>query len=155
MSPVQVSAKIDYSVRALLELAALPGDGVLSRQELAEAQGIPPRYLEAILAQLRQAGLVVSTRGSSGGYRLARPAGEITVAEVSRAVDGPLTLVQGRRPGQIDYGGTARHLGDLWVGMRAALRSVLESVTLADLVAGDLPVGVRAMLDDPDAWRSR
>ena len=150
-----MSAKIDYAVRALLELAAIGPDEVLSRQDLAAAQAIPSRYLEAILGRLRQPGLVVATRGSAGGYRLARPASEITVAEVSRAVDGPLTLVQGRRPGEIDYVGNARHLGDLWVGMRAAVRSVMEAVSIADLREGNLPRGVQTMVDDPDAWLPR
>ncbi|HKY14770.1 MAG TPA: Rrf2 family transcriptional regulator [Microthrixaceae bacterium] len=126
-----MSAKIDCVVRALFELAAIEPDEVLSRQDLATAQAIPSRYLEAILGQLCQAGLVVATGGAAGGYRLTRPSPEITVAEVSRAVDGPLTLVQGRRRGEIDYVGNARHLGDLWVGMRAAVRSVMESVSIA------------------------
>jgi Rrf2 family protein len=147
---VQVTARIDYAVRALLELAA--GEGRVTRDELAAAQDIPPRYLESILLQLRQAGLVVGQRGSSGGYVLGRPPEEITVAEVSRAVDGPLALVQGQRPEQIRYEGTGANLGELWIGLRAAVRSVLETVTIADLLAGDLPDTVRALVDDPDAW---
>jgi len=147
---VQVTARIDYAVRALLELAA--ADERMTRDELAARQDIPPRYLESILLQLRQAGLVVGQRGAAGGYTLGRPAEAISVAEVSRAVDGPLALVQGLRPEQTSYEGAGRHLGELWVGLRAAVRSVMESVTIADLLAGDLPAGVRALVDDPDAW---
>jgi Rrf2 family protein len=150
---VQVTARIDYAVRALLELAAAD-DRRVTRDELAAAQQIPPRYLESILLQLRQGGLVVGQRGSSGGYRLGRPADTITVAEVSRAVDGPLALVQGLRPEHTRYEGAGQHLGELWVGLRAALRSVLENVTIADLLSGDLPSSVKALTADPDAWRS-
>lgn len=150
---MQVTSRVDYAVRALLELAG--ADGVrMTRDGLAAAQAIPPRYLEGILGQLRQAGLVIGQRGSSGGYMLGRPAEEITVAEVCRAVDGPLTLVQGLRPEQVHYDGASQHLGELWVGLRAALRGVLEAVTVADLQSGDLPQGVRDLTADPDAWRS-
>jgi Rrf2 family protein len=154
MAGVQVTARIDYAVRALLELASRP-DGQATRDELAESQEIPPRYLEMVLSQLRQAGLVTSRRGFSGGYRLARPAAQISVADVSRAVDGPLALVQGRRPEDLRYEGSSRNLSELWVGLRSALRSVLESVTLADLLAGDLPAHVKALADNPAAWRPR
>jgi Rrf2 family protein len=151
---VQVTAKVDYAVRALLELAA--GDkGRMTRDELAAAQHIPPRYLEAILGQLRQAGLVQGQRGSSGGYTLARDADEITIAEISRAVDGPLSLVQGQRPESVTHEGAGAHLVDLWIGLRAAVRSVMEAVTLADVLAGDLPSAVQQLVDDPDAWRPR
>lgn len=150
---MQVTARIDYAVRALLELAGRDGERV-TRDDLADAQGIPRRYLESILLQLRREGLVVGQRGAAGGYRLGRPADRITVADVSRAVDGPLALVQGQRPEHISYDGTSRHLGELWIGLRAAVRSVLESVTLADLLAGRLPPEVAALVADPDAWRS-
>jgi Rrf2 family protein len=151
---VQVTARIDYAVRALLELASRE-DARATRDELAESQDIPPRYLEMVLSQLRQAGIVTSRRGSSGGYQLARPAEEISVADVSRAVDGPLALVQGRRPEELRYEGTSHNLNELWVGLRAALRSVLESVSLADLLSGELPAHVKALADDPAAWRPR
>jgi len=151
--PVQVTARIDYAVRALLELASSEA-GRVTRDELADAQEIPRRYLESILLQLRREGLVVGQRGATGGYRLGRPADQITVADVSRAVDGPLALVQGQRPEHIEYDGTSRHLGELWVGLRAAVRSVMENVTLADLLAGSLPPDVRELVDDPDAWLS-
>jgi Rrf2 family protein len=148
---VQVTARVDYAVRAMLELAARP-DVLVTRDELADVQGIPPRYLEQVLAQLRTSGLVLGQRGSSGGYRLGRPASEITVADVSRAVEGPLTLVQGQRPEQVNYTGTSAHLHELWIGLRAAMRSVLESVTIADLLDGSLPSSVRCLVDDPDSW---
>ncbi len=105
--------------------------------------------------QLRQAGLVIGQRGSSGGYSLGRPADEMSVAEVSRAVDGPLALVQGQRPEDVTYPGACRHLPDLWIGLRAAVRSVLESVTIADLLNDELPRAVRDLVDDPDSWQPR
>ena len=151
---MQVTARVDYAVRALLELAAHP-DGRMTRSELADAQSIPPRYLEAVLSELRTSGLVVGRRGQSGGYRLGRPAAEISVAEISRAVDGPLALVQGQRPEHVSYSGSSEHLHELWICLRAAVRSVLESVTLADLLSGELPPLVRSMVDDPDAWLPR
>jgi Rrf2 family protein len=150
---VQVTSRVDYAVRAVLELAAADGQRT-TRDALADAQGIPPRYLESILMQLRQAGLVVGQRGSAGGYTLARAATEITVADVSRAVDGPLALVQGLRPEQVTYEGVSTHLGELWVGLRAALRAVMEAVTIADLLSGELPAKVKELTADPDAWRS-
>ena len=151
---MQVTARVDYAVRALLELAAR-SDGRLTRDDLASAQHIPPRYLEAILGQLRQAGLVAGQRGASGGYTLGRPADEISIAEVSRAVDGPLSLVQGERPENVSYDGASEHLAELWIGLRAAVRSVLEAVTIADVLAGKLPRAVRRLVEDPDAWRPR
>lgn len=149
-----MTARGDYAVRAMLELASL-GDERLTRDELAERQAIPPRYLEAILIQLRQGGLVVGQRGAAGGYRLTREPAAVSVAEVLRAVDGPLALVQGERPEAVRYDGASEHLADLWVGLRAAVRSVLEEVSLADLVDGRLPASVRDLVDDPDAWRPR
>ncbi len=152
MRGVQVAAKVDYALRALLELAASDA-GRVTRDELATAQDIPPRYLEAVLLQLRQAGLVTGQRGSSGGYSLGRPADEISVAEVSRAVDGPLALVQGQRPERVTYAGTSQHLHELWIGLRAAVRSVMETVTIADLLSGQLPPAVRSLVDEADAWQ--
>jgi len=151
---MQVTAKVDYAVRALVELAA-HGDERLTRDHLASAQQIPPRYLEAVLSQLRQAGLVVGLRGAAGGYTLGRPAAQITIAEVSRAVDGPLALVQGQRPENVRYEGSSGHLPDLWIGLRAAVRQVLESVTIDDVLQGELPDPVRRLVDDPDAWEPR
>lgn len=150
---MQVSAKIDYAMRAMLELAA--SRDRLSRDAIAAMQDIPPRYLETILAQLRQAGLVSATRGAAGGFVLARDASSITVADVSRAVDGPLTLVQGQRPETVSYPGSTRSLQDLWVGLRASMREVMEGVTLDDLVNGNLPAHLRELLAHDDAWLAR
>lgn len=151
---MRVTARADYAVRALLELAASSG-GPLKLDQVAAPQGIPSRFLEHIFADLRRAGLVISQRGSEGGYRLARLAADITVADVMRAVEGPLANVQGVRPEEVRYEGVAEPLRDVWVAMRAALRSVLEQTTLADIAAGALPSGVTDLLDTDDAWAAR
>lgn len=151
---MQVTARVDYAVRALVELAAAP-DQRLSRNDLAAAQQIPTRYLEVVLAQLRQAGLIRAQRGATGGYVLGRPADQITIADISRAVDGPLTLVQGLRPEDVVYEGAAEHLSQLWVGLRAAMRSVLESVSVGDVLRGEWPAAIGTLIEDPDAWRPR
>jgi Rrf2 family protein len=148
---VRVSAKADYAIRAALELAAA-GDGPTKGDRIAQAQEIPPNFLENILADLRNAGIVASRRGAEGGYWLARPADEISLADVIRAVDGPLANVRGVRSEQVEYAGSAEHLRDVWVAVRASLRGVLENVTLADLASGDLPASVRELAADPDAW---
>jgi Rrf2 family protein len=148
---VKVSAKADYAVRAIVELAA-SGDGPTKAERLAQAQDIPLKFLENIMADLRQAGLVRSQRGADGGYWLARPADEISLAQVIRAVDGPLANVRGRRSEEIEYHGSAEPLRDVWVAVRASLRHVLETVTVADVAAGELPPEVAALAADPDAW---
>lgn len=130
---MRVSAKVDYALRALLELAAAP-PGQVTAERLATAQGIPPKFLENILLELRRAELVVSQRGVDGGYRLAKPAGEISVADVVRALEGPIASVRGVRPEEVEYEGPARSLQPLWVELRASMRGVLEQTTLADLV---------------------
>jgi Rrf2 family protein len=151
---MQVSARVDYGTRALAELASRPGQLVTS-EELAELQGIPVKFLEGILTQLRRAGLVLSKRGAEGGYRLARPAAEIAVADVFRALDGPIAAVRGMAPEDMDYPGAAEHLRDVWVATRAALRTVLEQVTLEDVVSGQLPDTARGLLAEPGAWERR
>jgi Rrf2 family protein len=151
---VQISAKADYAVRALTELAA-HGDGPVKGDRLAAAQEIPPKFLEAILAQLRQAGLVQSRRGAEGGYWLARSPSEIRLADIIRAVDGPLASVRGHRPETVAYDGAARRLTEVWVALRASLRVVLEEVTLADLLAGELPPEVEVLAADPAARTTR
>ena len=148
---MRVSAKADYALRATVELAAA-GGGPLKRDALASAQDIPAGFLENILLDLRQADVVRSQRGPEGGYWLARPAGEINLAEVVRAVEGPLASVRGARPGELTFQGSAQPLERLWVAVRASLRSVLESVTLADLAEGRLPEAIAALTDDPEAW---
>ena len=151
---MQVSARLDYAVRALLELAGAAPER-LTRDELAARQHIPAKYLESILSSLRHAGLVRSHRGKEGGFTLGAPAEEITVGAVARVVEGPLTLVQGARPETLDYEGDAAALQSLWVAVRAALRSVLDAVTLEDLLEGQLPTDVARLLDEADAWSPR
>ena len=152
---MQVSARVDYGMRALAELAGRGPDGQATGEELAEIQGLPTKFLEGIMTQLRRAGLVVSKRGADGGFRLGRPAGEIAVADVFRALEGPIASVRGIAPEDLAYEGAAVHLREIWVATRAALRSVLESVTIADLVSGELPEPVRALLVQPGAWERR
>jgi Rrf2 family protein len=152
---VRVSAKTDYAIRAALELAAAASDDKpLKGERIATAQAIPLRFLENILMQLRHAGLVESRRGAEGGYRLARPAAEVTLADVIRAIDGPLAGVGGARPETLGFEGVAAPMRDVWIAVRASLRNVLERVTLAEVIAGDLPGHVRDMLADEDAWVS-
>lgn len=146
---MQVSAKLDYAVRAMLELAAAAPER-RTRDQVAASRAIPGKYLEAILASLRQAGLVRSHRGAEGGYTLATDPGSVTIAAIARAVEGPLTLVQGQRPESVLDG--PEPLAALWVAVRASLRSVLEAVTLADLHDGHLPAEVEALIADGDAW---
>src|SRR5207244_10310302 len=140
---MRITAKADYAVRAAAELAAAQDDGVLVKgEQLARSQSIPQNFLENILTELRRAGIVRTRRGAEGGYQLARPAGEITVADVLRAVEGPLAAVQGVRPDELQYGGAAAELPQVWVALRASLRDVLEHVTLADIAGGRLPAVV-------------
>jgi len=149
---VRVSAKTDYALRAALELAAAPDEKPVKGERIATAQAIPLRFLENILMQLRHAGLVESRRGAEGGYRLARPASEVTLADVIRAIDGPLAGVSGARPESLDFVGVAEPMRDVWIAVRASLRGVLEGVTLADVVGGSLPQHVRDLVADEDAW---
>jgi Rrf2 family protein len=151
---MRISAKADYAVRAGVELAAA-GDGPTKGDAIARAQAIPVKFLENILADLRHAGLVRSQRGVDGGYWLARPAAEITIADVIRAVEGPLASVRGRRPEEIRYDGSAGALVDVWIAVRASLRDVVEHVTLADVAAGNLPARVAELTREPGAWSAR
>jgi Rrf2 family protein len=151
---MQVSARGDYAVRAALGLAsAYPA--TVSAQSLAEEQSMPRKFLEAILADLRRADLVRGLRGVDGGYVLTRPPADISVGQVLRAVDGPLAAVRGLRPEDAMYEGTAAHLQQLWVAVRAAVRNVLDEVSLADLVRGRLPAHVRRLTAAPEAWEPR
>ncbi|MFN8077294.1 MAG: Rrf2 family transcriptional regulator [Kineosporiaceae bacterium] len=152
---MRISAKTDYAVRAAAELAARSEEGWIKTESVATAQQIPLAFLLNILAELRTAGLVQSRRGVDGGYRLARPATEITVADVIRAVDGPLANIAGARPEDMEYGGAATSLRDTWVALRATMRSVLEAVSLADLAQQKLPEHVTGHLNDDDVWRAR
>jgi len=148
---MRVSAKADYAVRAAVELAAAESPPVKG-EAISQAQEIPLKFLENILGELRHAGIVRSQRGTEGGYWLARPAEEITLADVIRAVEGPLASVRGSSPETLKYGGTAKPLGKLWVAVRANLRAVLESVTLADVASGELPGVIDELTTDPAVW---
>jgi len=150
---VYISAKVDYAVRALCTLADADGSPVTA-EALALSQSLPAKFLESILNDMRRAGLLLSQRGADGGYRLSRPASDISVADVIRPLDGPLAEVRGLRPEVTSYEGAAEHLQDVWVAVRASLRSVLEQVTIADIVSGQLPKSVQKLTTDPDAWLS-
>jgi len=151
---MRISAKVDYALRACTELA-LAGDGPTKGDRIAAAQAIPIKFLENILSELRNAGIVATQRGVEGGYWLARPADGVTVADIIRAVEGPLADVRGEAPEDLEYPGPARPLEQVWVATRASVRNVLEHVTLAALVADDLPADITALLDEPDAWSRR
>ncbi len=148
---MRVTARGDYAVRVALELAATDGE-TRKVGELAALQGIPPRFLENILVALRRAGLVHSRRGTEGGFWLALPADQISVADVLRAAVGPLAAIQGFPPVEVSYGGAATGLREVWVAARASLRAVLERVTLADVVGHSLPDQVSKLLVDPESW---
>jgi Rrf2 family protein len=149
---MRVSAKVDYAVRAGVELAAAAAGEPVKGERIAQAQQIPLKFLENILLELKHAGLVHSQRGAEGGYWLARPPDEISLADVIRAVEGPIANVRGLRPEQVEYGGAAEPLREVWIAVRASLRGVLETVTLADLAAGRLPDEVARITADPEAW---
>jgi Rrf2 family protein len=151
---VEISAKSDYAVRALLVLAEHAPDLVKIDVVIGEQQ-LPRKFVEAILGDLRRAGIVRSMRGADGGYALARPAADISIGAVIRAVDGPLAEVRGLRPDEMNYSGLAQHLPGLWVAVRASLRRVLDETSLQQLLTGKLPPHVRKMVDDPGAWARR
>ncbi len=151
---MRVSAKADYAVRAVLELAASANEHPLKRDQISEAQAIPSKFLETILLELKHAGVVKSTRGPEGGYALARPASDVSIADVIRAVDGPMATVRGERVESVEYVGAAQSLLDLWVAVRASLRRVLEATSLQDVADGELPDHVRELTADPEAWIS-
>jgi Rrf2 family protein len=155
MGDVHISAKADYAVRALVELAASGGDGFVTVETLAAKQGLPPKFLETIFTELRKDGVVISRRGVDGGYRLARPARQVSVADVIRAVDGPLAAVRGLRPEDTEYDGAATALPHVWIALRTAVRDVLENVSRADLVSGHLPARVERLTSSPAAWQRR
>jgi Rrf2 family protein len=150
---MRLSARVDYALRAAAELAA-SGDGPTTVGELAKGQEMPPKYLENILLQMRRAGLVRGQRGPEGGYVLARPASQISLADVIRAVDGPLANVRGERPEHVGYTGAAQALQQEWIALRASERAILEEVTLDQIASGDLPKRVTDLSNDPSAWDS-
>ena len=152
---MRVTAKVDYAVRAASELAAAEGNGLVKAEAIANAQDIPRKFLDNILQGLRQAGLVESRRGPDGGHHLARPASEISIADVIRAIDGPLANVGGRSPETFAPPGAAAPMREVWIAVRASLREVLEATTLADVVAGSLPGRVGDLTGAPGAWERR
>lgn len=153
---MRISAKADYAVRAAIHLAANEAaERPTKGESIATTQGIPMKFLENILGDMRHAGLVRSQRGADGGYWLNRPAAEICVADIIRAVDGPLASVRGQRPEDVPYQGSAEPLQRVWIAVRHNLRAVLETVSLADLASGALPPDVVKLADDPEAWVTR
>ncbi|HEX4669075.1 MAG TPA: Rrf2 family transcriptional regulator [Solirubrobacterales bacterium] len=151
---MRVSAKADYAVRAAAELAAAE-EGPIKGERLADAQDIPLQFLEHILLELKHNGIVRARRGAKGGYWLAKPADEVSVADIVRAVEGPIAHVQSTPPEAIEYSGNSESLQEVWIAVRASLRAVLEQVTLADLVSGELPESVKDLAASPDAWLAR
>lgn len=151
---MRITAKADYAVRAAAELAAAGGEPVKG-ERIADAQQIPLHFLEHILLDLKADGIIAAKRGAHGGYWLAKPAEEVTIADVIRAVEGPLANIQDLAPEETSYEGSTESLRDVWVAVRASLRTVLERVTLADVLTGRLPAEIGEMLDDEDAWITR
>jgi Rrf2 family protein len=153
IEPMRVSAKADYALRAVAELAGAR-DAPLKRERISTAQDIPMDYLENILLELKHVGIVQSQRGAGGGFRLARPPEEISLADVIRAVDGPMANVRGSRPEDVEYRGPAEHLRDVWIAVRASLRELLEDTSVQDLVEGNLPERLEELTKAPEAWVS-
>jgi Rrf2 family protein len=152
---MRISAKADYAVRAVAELAAAEGEKPVKAERVATAQSIPLNFLENILGELRHAGVVRSHRGADGGFRLAKPAADVTVADVIRAVEGPLASVRGGPPEDAHYDGAAATLPTVWIAVRANLRRVMEQVTIADISEGKLPDAIQDLAKDPGAWETR
>ena len=152
---MRISAKADYAVRAAVELAAAADERPVKAERIATAQQIPLNFLENILGELRHAGIVRSQRGADGGFRLAKPPHQLTVADVIRAVEGPLASVRGGPPEEVSYEGASEALLRVWIAVRASLRSVAEHVTLADIAGGRLPKAIDRLADDPEAWVTR
>lgn len=152
---MRITHKVDYGVRVMAAIAQLEADApgqAVQRSVLAERDNLPPGFLVDILAALRNGGLLRSHRGGGGGWSLAKPAHQIAIADIIRVLDGPLASVRGLRPDELVADGADPTIAQMWVAVRAALRSVLEQVTVADLAAGRLPPEIAAMTDDPDAW---
>ena len=152
---MRISAKVDYAVRAAVALAASDDERPMKGERIATGQGIPLKFLENILGDMRRAGLVMSQRGAEGGYRLAMDAFDISVADVIRAVEGPLGDVRGMPPERVDYGAGAEALKEVWLAARASLREVMETVTVGDIAAAELPEIVTQLLEEPEAWVRR
>jgi Rrf2 family protein len=152
---MHVTAKADYAVRAVVELADSSQSAPRKVEDIAQSQAIPVSFLENILTQLRSSGVVRSQRGPEGGYWLAHPPEEVNLAQVIRAVEGPLVGVRGQRPEEIEYSGSAEALQQVWIAVRANLRAVLEAVTVADVAGSKLPKDVIALTKGEEAWQTR
>ncbi len=150
---MRVSTKSDYALRALIEIARRDDGRPVSAEELGRTQEIPRNFLQAILADLRRADIVVSQRGQSGGWRMAKKPADVSVADVIRAVDGPLVSVYGVRPESVTYSGSAEVLQKVWIAARHSLRSVFENVSMADLAESSLPTAIEELTHDQDAWQ--
>jgi len=154
--PVKISAKADYALQALVEIAvATHRETLISAEDISEKREIPEKFLEGILTLLRKAGLVNSYRGPSGGFELAKNPEDIAVADIIRIVDGPLAAVRGFAPEDIAYSGAVKHVSDVWIATRAALRNVLENISIADIVAGEFDPTIVKMISDKDAMKRR
>lgn len=152
---MRISAKADYAVRATLELSVSPAGSPVKGPKLAAAQDIPLQFLEHILLDLKRAGIVRTKRGARGGYWLAQPASAVTVADIIRAVEGPLANIQDLPPEETHYEGSAEHLRDVWIAVRQTLREVLEQITLEQIAKGELPVSVSKLISEPGALVAR
>jgi Rrf2 family protein len=152
---MRISAKADYAVRAAVELASAPDEKPVKAERIATAQEIPLNFLENILGELRHAGIVRSHRGAEGGFRLAKPADQVSIADISRAVEGPLASVRGGPPEETSYPGSSEALPRVWIAVRASLRNVVEHVTVADVASGELPTAIDKLAADPEAWVTR
>ncbi len=152
---MRISAKVDYAVRAAVELAAAEDEEPIKGDVIAEAQGIPLKFLENILGELKHVGIVKSRRGAQGGYWLAKPANQVSLGDIVRAVEGPLASVRGEGPEDLEYKGGAVPLQRVWIALRANLRAVMDEVTLADVVADELPAQVRELSEPAEAWSPR
>ena len=152
---MRISAKVDYAVRAAVELAAAADEKPVKAERIATAQEIPLNFLENILGELRHAGIVRSHRGAEGGFRLAKPADQLTIADIIRAVEGPLASVRGGPPEETSYPGPSAALPRVWIAVRANLRNVVEHVTVADVARGALPPEIDKLAEDPEAWVTR
>jgi Rrf2 family protein len=152
---MRISAKADYAVRAAIELAGTPHEQLLPAERIATSQGIPLNFLENILGELRTAGIVRSQRGPDGGFRLAKEPDQVRIADIIRAVEGPLATVRGGRPEDAAYPGAASSLPRVWIAVRKNLRSVVEHVTVADVAGSRLPRGIEQLAEEPEAWVTR
>ena len=152
---MRISAKADYAVRAAVELAGVQDEKPVKAERIATAQDIPLNFLENILGELRHAGIVRSHRGADGGFRLAKPPDQVSIADIIRAVEGPLASVRGGPPEETSYPGASEALPRVWIAVRASLRNVVEHVTVADVARGELPASIDKLAEDPEAWVTR